>query len=292
MTALKAERIETQRAALSLLRGGPDAETVLFLHGGIPGVTPYCSGAHIWAPALPLFARLRHVVAPDLPGFGDTPAPAGQPHRIDDAGRHALALIGALGRGPCHVVGHAEGALVALWMALENPAALRSVTVAASPAAAPIGDNPENLALAHPPTPRFSRASQAWALERLSWSHHHIDAALLDRCVAAAASQGGPRAEAGAPQAAFGASVVAAKSRFYAHCRTAAFPVPVQIVWGRSDPLTTLEHGMVLFKTIAARQAATHYHVLNRSGHFPFREEPQGFEAVVSAFHDGLAARG
>ena len=46
---------------------------------------------------------------------------------------------------------------------------------------------------------------------------------------------------------------------------------------------------MVLYKVIAACQKATQFHVVNRAGNLPFREEAAGFAAIVSAFHDGLA---
>ncbi|MGH7005261.1 MAG: alpha/beta fold hydrolase, partial [Alphaproteobacteria bacterium] len=294
-SAIDSEVVEAGGVKSRVLRGGPAGETVIFLHGGVPGVTPYCSGAHIWSPSVPLAARARHVVAPNLPGFAEAAAEERDPFRIDGAGRYVLALIQKLGLGACPNVGHDEGGLIALWMALEAPAQVRSVSVVASPTAAPMGDGLEKLVLAHPPPPKWSRAAQAWALERVSYTQHHIDAALLDHCVAASELTPHRRAlalaEAGAQQKAFGASVVAAKSRFYAHCRERAFPVPVQIVWGRNDPLASLEHGMVLYKIIAARQTATHFHAINRTGNFPFREEPAGFAAIVSAFHDGLAVK-
>lgn len=44
----------------------------------------------------------------------------------------------------------------------------------------------ENLSFAHPPAPQWSRAAQRWALEQVSYSHQHIDGALVDACVAAA----------------------------------------------------------------------------------------------------------
>jgi pimeloyl-ACP methyl ester carboxylesterase len=291
VAAIDRHDIEAGGRRISLLQGGPAREPVLFLHGGVPGRSLYCSGAHIWAGYLPLAARDRRVVAPDLPGFGDSPAGTGDPYPFDARARAALALIEALKLGPCHVVGHDEGGLVAIAVALAAPASVRSVSIVASPGAAPTGDGIENVALANPPPPAWSRATQAWALERLSYAPHHIDDALLDRCAACAETEAHRHAVAdgGAIARAVAGSAGKVKGEFYARCRDSAFPVPTQIVWGSHDPMTTVEHGRVLYGIIARRQRATQFHLINRSGGFPFREQPQAFHHVVKAFHDGLA---
>lgn len=290
MSAIARTEVEAGGRRLSLLRGGA-GEPVLFLHGGVPGLSLYCSGAHLWADYIPLAARGRQVIAPDLPGFGES-APAGEPYDIEATASTALGLIEALKLGPCHVVGHDEGGAIAIAMALAAPAALRSITVVASPTAAPSGDSVENLTLAHPPGPRWSRAAQAWALARMSHDSHHVDASLLDRCVECAAGPAHRAAAARAPAEIaldLAQSAARAKGQFYTVCRDGAFPVPAQLVWGANDPMTSLEHGRVLYDVIARRQRAAHLHVLNRTGNFPFREDRAAFHHVLAAFHDGLA---
>jgi pimeloyl-ACP methyl ester carboxylesterase len=281
MSAIARQQAEVGGRRISMLRGGPDAEPVLFLHGGVPGKTLYCSGAHIWADYLPLAARERHVVAPDLPGFGDS-ALAGEPYGIEAMARAALGRV--------HVVGHDEGGLIAIAMALAAPDAVRSISVVASPTAAPTGDSVENVTLANPPGPAWSRGAQEWALQRLSHEPHHIDAALLDRCV-----EGAPAHRAAAARTppseialAVAGSVAKARGRFYTVCRDGAFPAPAQLIWGANDPMTSVEQGRVLFGIIAARQRATQFHVLNRAGNFPFREDRAGVAQVLGAFHAGL----
>jgi 2-hydroxy-6-oxonona-2,4-dienedioate hydrolase len=292
MTAIARKEIALAGQRLSMLQGGPEAEPVLFLHGGVPGQTLYCSGAHIWADYLPLAARERRVVAPDLPGFGDS-APAAEAYGIETMARMALGLVEALKLGRCHVVGHDEGGLVAIAMALSAPKAVRSISIVASPTASPTGDSIENVTLANPPGPRWSRASQAWALQRLSHEPHHIDAKLLDRCVACA-EKAAHRAAAARPAAeialATATSAAKAKGAFYTVCRDGAFPVPAQLIWGSHDPMISVEHGRVLYGIIAARQTATQFHLLNRTGNFPFREDRAAFDHVLGAFQTGLSA--
>jgi pimeloyl-ACP methyl ester carboxylesterase len=184
------------------------------------------------------------------------------------------------GKGRCHLIGHDLGGLLAFNLAIESPQLVSAVTAVASVAAAPSGDGVPDLTLAYPPKPLWSRESQRWALERVSYSHHHIDDALLDACVAAGAKQSSDE---------FVPSLMKAKSRFYEVCRTEGIKVPCQVIWGSHDPLATLDHGLWLFRGVAQKQRVSQFHVINRAGALPFREEPQAFQQVVTAFGEGIS---
>jgi pimeloyl-ACP methyl ester carboxylesterase len=236
----------------------------LFLAGGIPGVTPYASGRHIWGRCLELFEG--KVQAVDLEGA-----------TVEEMVRNVMAKLDSFDVGTCALVGHDLGGLVALGLGSEFPQKIKSVTAVAAVPAAPTGDGVPNLTFAHPPKPLWGRESQRWALERVSYSHQHIDDQLLDACVRAA-----ERAREASAQ--FMQSLMAAKSRFYAACREGGYPVPAQVLWGTHDPLASLEHGLWLYRMIAAKQAAAQFHAVNRAGSLPFREEPQAFHQIVAAF--------
>lgn len=288
MPGLKTETIEVRGATTRIMRNGASGAPLVFLHGGVPGVTPYCSGMHVWGGALDRFAAERSVVALDLPGSGGTDL-SGE-ITLDLLSRHVRATLEALGIARCHVIGHDLGGLLAFGLAVDAPALVSAVTAVASVAAAPTGDGVENLSLAYPPSPRWTRVSQAWAFERVSYSHRHIDDALLAACVDAA--DGRPHQEALRRMAAgengesFVPSLMKAKSRFYEVCRSDGVPVPCQVVWGSHDPLGSVDQGLWLFRGIAKRQRAAQFHVINRAGALPFREEPESFHQVVSAFAD------
>ena len=239
---------------------------MVLVHGGVPGVTPYASGPHIWGPVL---EKLGKVVAIEV--IGNT---------VDAMTQSVRTAIE--GKGKCHLVGHDLGGLLALNVAIESPQLVSAVTAVASAAAAPTGDGLADYTLAHPPKPLWSRESQRWALERVSYSHHHIDDALLDACVAAAAKQQLVQPDEFVP------SLMKAKSRFYEVCRTDGIQVPCQVIWGSDDPLSSFDHGLWLFRGIAQKQRAAQFHVINRAGALPFREEPEAFRHVVSAFVEGL----
>jgi pimeloyl-ACP methyl ester carboxylesterase len=235
---------------------------MVFIHGGVPGVTPYASGPHIWGRQDGLMIEVG----------GKT---------VDAMTQSVRKAID--GKGKCHLVGHDLGGLLALNIAIEAPQLVRAVTAVASVAAAPTGDGVPDITFAHPPKPLWSRESQRWALERVSYSHRHIDDALLEGCVNAVARQ------AAVDPNEFVPSLMKAKSRFYEVCRSDGIQAPCQVIWGSHDPLGTFDHGLWLFRGIAQKQRAAQFHVINRAGALPFREEPAAFHHLVSAFSEGIS---
>lgn len=280
-------------AARVLIRGEPGAPAALFLHGGIPGVTPYCSGAHIWGDCLTRFQN-RVVIAPDLPGSGGT-MPGSEPLTMDVLGHHVMAMISALSLESVDIVGHDLGGLLGLWVALTSPTRVRSLSIVASPMSPPTADGFDPILFTSLPQPLWSRDSQAWALERLSFVHTHVDAQLLDECVTA--SQDEPHRHAVEHMernfaGVFSPSVARVRHRLWAACRNDGLAVPTQVVWASHDPATSIESGRVLFEAIASRQRATQMHIINRSGSFPFREQGDAFHYIVASFADGVSKGG
>ena len=237
---------------------------MVFIHGGVPGITPYASGPHIWG-KVPNAVEVRG-------------------HTVEAMTQSVRQAIEA--KGKCHLVGHDLGGLLAFNLAIEAPQLVSAVTAVASVAAAPSGDGVPNVTLAHPPKPLWSHESQRWALERVSYSHAHVTEDLLQACVAAAARQ-----QPMTPQTyenEFVPSLMKAKSRFYEVCRTEGIKVPCQVIWGSHDPLTTFDQGLWLFRGLAQKQRVSQFHVINHAGALPFREEPEAFHQVLNAFADGI----
>src|SRR5690348_6757355 len=71
------------------------------------------------------------VVTFDYRGTGDTP---GTPDEYSTRlfATDVLALIGELGRGPAHVLGHSMGGRVAQWVAIDGPQLVRSLVFAST----------------------------------------------------------------------------------------------------------------------------------------------------------------
>lgn len=255
---------------------------MVFLDGAVPGITPYRAGAPLWGEVLQRFSREAAVATLEW-------AAVAAPGRVGTAGfdgalEHVASALQRLELGPCHLVAHDVAGLAALHIAATSPKVVACVTVCSSVAACPTGDGVENVTLAYPPAAAGSRATQRWAIERLSYSHLHMDDALLN------AGPSVSHMESGLSATAWAASVSRAKNRLFELARGAGVPVPVQLVWGSHDPVAPMDQALWLYRVIAQSQPRTQFHAINRTGAFPFREDPGAFHQIVSAFNEAVAA--
>jgi len=113
--------IEVDGARVAYAAAG-SGETVLLLHSSAS------SGAQ-WRPLIDILQSGWRVLAPDLPGYGQTerrPGPASSGFADEAALVEAVAAESA---EPIHLVGHSYGAAVALRFAADRPEQLRSLTL-------------------------------------------------------------------------------------------------------------------------------------------------------------------
>ena len=95
--------------------------TVILLHG-------YAETSRMWRPLIPLLAEKFTVIAPDLPGIGDSAIPADKIDMKTSASRiHALAR--SLGVEKARVVGHDIGLMVAYAYAAQFPTETEKLVV-------------------------------------------------------------------------------------------------------------------------------------------------------------------
>jgi len=100
---------------------GGHGPTVILLHG-------YAETSRMWTPILPLLGEKFTVIAPDLPGIGDSSIPADGLDMKSAAIRiHALAR--SLGVEKARVVGHDIGLMVAYAYAAQFPSEVEKLVV-------------------------------------------------------------------------------------------------------------------------------------------------------------------
>ena len=96
-----------------------DGDPVVFLHG-------FGLDAAMWDPQWAIFSASYRAIRYDLRGYGASSAPAGPYSHVDDY----LALTEFLRARPAHLVGLSMGGRYALRVAVQNPEAVRSLTLA------------------------------------------------------------------------------------------------------------------------------------------------------------------
>ena len=100
--------------AIHYLAAGQGPDALILLHG-------YAETSRMWRPVIPRFAKRFRVVAPDLPGIGDSGIPA-DGLDMKTAAERIHALVRQLGISKACVVGHDIGLMVAYAYAAQFPA--------------------------------------------------------------------------------------------------------------------------------------------------------------------------
>jgi len=96
-------------------------EAVVLLHG-------YTQTSRMWRPIIPVLAKKFMVIAPDLPGIGDSSIPGGGLDMATAAAR-IHALVKSLGVSRARVVGHDIGLMVAYAYAAQFPDEVEKLVV-------------------------------------------------------------------------------------------------------------------------------------------------------------------
>src|SRR6266849_7307130 len=124
--AASADKVIVERAAdvegirVHYLMAGR-GEPVILLHG-------YTQTSRMWRPIMPVLAERFMVIAPDLPGIGDSEIPRGNVDMLTAAAR-IHALVKSLGVNKARVVGHDIGLMVAYAYAAQFPAEVEKLVV-------------------------------------------------------------------------------------------------------------------------------------------------------------------
>lgn len=242
-------------------------------------VHDYLSSRVTWDDTLPTLSRQFQVIAPDLPGFGESEKPPPGRYRYDfDAFSESLVdLIAAVGLGRVSVCGHAMGGAVALTLAATHTDIVDKLILV----------NP----LVYPPVPdALSRIAGVPVLGPLVFKQ------LYGRSLFRSRFLGKERPGAN------GAStrrvnhlfelfdVPAAREAAYATMRamldtrplTASVPrvtAPALVAWGRASRRSPVEHG----RRLARELGGARFEVFD-CGPSPAEEVPHLFANAVTAF--------
>ncbi len=263
-------------------------EPMVLVHGGdLSGH----SSANIWSKDIPLFAKQFHVFAPDALAAGMTDNPTdGNDLNIQGQVDHLYDFIRALKVGTVHLVGESRGGACVFFLALQHPEVVRDIVIVDSDTAAP-GSSAAG-AEASDKCPKEPE-SEAWKCSLLAASSLPDQAfddefflegkymSLLPKSQETVA-----KLKAGA-----GGELATAngfnrwKAEWFARiAKEGVLQVPVLIYWGKSDPLSPPANGQALYDLLAKNNPRVRITILDKAGHFPFREFPQKFVDDVTSF--------
>jgi pimeloyl-ACP methyl ester carboxylesterase len=257
----------------------PAHHPVLLLHG-------LGASHHYWAAVAPLLAADRRVVAVDLPGFGSSPR--SEVFSLERASAQVANLVTDLGPGPCYLVGHSLGGIVALFAARELGSSILGVVlvdahlftildVIRSPKKA-FGHPRAAFSVAAlisgtmlPGRAELTRATAMSSVMRrllfwpVAYAPERLDGRLLREAFSASGSRGTLRA------------IAALRRVRDIDLMDVDHPFDVSIVWGRNDNLITKEDSARATRTLRCKAAEE----IPECGHWPMLEHPTVLTAVI-----------
>ena len=256
---------------------GEGRPTILLIHG-------MAGSSHTWREMVPRLAQHYHVIAPDLPGHGESSL------EFDDYSLGAMAsalrdLLVVTGVKRCTVVGQSLGGGVALQFIYQYPEfaerialigsgglgkevnlILRLLAVpgagflvsgAAAPAVVKAGNSMRRYFLER--GIRAESVDESWAaFESLSRPGHRR--AFFKTLRAVVDNKG---------------QAVSAANRFHL-----AGQLPVQVIWGDRDPIIPVSHGYATHEAIPGSRLA----IVPGTGHYPHVEDPSTVEQILVDF--------
>ncbi|WP_164870816.1 alpha/beta fold hydrolase [Mesobaculum littorinae] len=276
---LRRGRLRLRGRQVSYVETGPEgaAPWVVLLHGG--GID---RGDWAWGRTMRHLAPRFRCFAPDMPGYGGSDG-FGRAHGIADFGPWLGAVLDARGIDRAHLVGSSMGGGTALWLALDAPARVRSVTVVGSYGLA-------RRAPLHPalhlyslgPAGRFialsaarSRLAARAALMAVYADPRRVTPGLVEEMYQEAQRQAELQTFRGFLQAEVGA----ASFRTCFLDRLPGLVPPLFVMHGRSDRMVPLRHARE-----AARVAPEARLLEMDAGHWPMREQPKIFDSALDTF--------
>jgi pimeloyl-ACP methyl ester carboxylesterase len=243
-----------------------------------------------WRWVLPALARTRRVYALDLPGFGYSAKPYAEYSPAFFA-RFVGAYLDALELESPVVVGNSLGGLVALRLALSNPARVSALGLVAS---AGLGREVTH-ALRLPTLPGYGEAAIAWGKTPLgafqrAWSRvpllfghpERVPGEWLTEQTRIAQLPGFMEAA----MTALRAQVNLGGQREVLIDQLPHLQIPTLVIWGEHDRVFPYSQG----QKAVSRLRRGSFELIPGCGHLPHVEQPERFAAILSRFLEEQAS--
>ncbi|KAF0677490.1 alpha/beta hydrolase [Profundibacterium mesophilum] len=257
--------------------GPRDGPVCVLLHGGA-----FDHAELSWRLTLPHLARRMRVIAPDLPGYGESEG-IGSPHGIDELGAWTLRLLDALGLARVDMAGVSMGGGIALWLAIHHPDRVGRLVPVSSYGImerAPFHPLARIFAASRARGLVYRAASGSRALARFGLGLHYarpsrITERVVDELMAVARDQ----LERQSFDAFLAGELLRGGLAGSLVGRLHQIAAPTLFIHGTHDRLVPVRHARAAARLVPGAELA-----LLETGHWPMRELPGPFNEIIWEF--------
>jgi 2-hydroxy-6-oxo-6-(2'-carboxyphenyl)-hexa-2,4-dienoate hydrolase len=257
------------------------------------------ASANYFAKNIPGLAKHFHVFALDRLGSGLTDNPkTDKDYNIHAEMDHIVNFIQTLKIGKVNLVGHSHGGGMALFIAVEHPDIISTLTIMDSVTAAPLGPGvppSENPVLKCPKEPELAfwkcRLQALSYKPEANWDNEFWEAAEY-MTELPKSKEAEEKIKAGAGERS-GTTPVDSPFNVYKRNLLArvqnepnVLPFPVLIIWGHDEHSVPLGRGLALYDIIAVQNPLVRMIVVNKADHFDFRLYPDEYNDHIVDFID------
>ncbi len=260
-------------------------EPLILVHGGTFGSY---SSAEDWDVVFDKLAEHLHVYAIDRLGQGFTDNPRSEEEYVIGATvDHLHGFIQAADIGRAHLAGHSNGGYNVCRLALEHPEDVLSLIIVDSATMvrnAPAWYEKMEQEARSKGSPREANRHRMVAN---SFGSEHVTEQWLDASVEIEElpkfKEAAAKMEALRPQ--FQQDRAERQMETHAWIKAGRLKMPTLLMWGYNDPSAKLDPvGFELMNLIFPNVPQSQMRVLNRAGHYCYREQPEQFVAAVKGF--------
>ncbi len=268
------------REAGAAAAGSPARPVLLLVHG-------MAGSSATWKDAMGRLAERYHVIAPDLPGHGESDKPR-QDYSLGAYANCLRDLLIALGVDRATVVGQSLGGGVTMQLAYQHPNVCERLVLVSSGGLGPevswllrVFTLPGVEYLMPALFPSFARdagnkLSQALAGRGIRWAKMEQEWRAYVSLTQPTNRQSFVRTLRAVVDPA--GQSVSAHDKLYLASR-----LPTLIIWGSHDRIIPVEHATAAHESIPGSRLV----IFEGAGHYPHAEEPERFVDTVNDFIDG-----
>lgn len=262
-----------------------EGEPMILVHGGNIGDG---ASAEDWELNFEGLASAFRVYAIDKLGMGFTDNPASsEDYNLGAQAEHLRGFMRAVGAEAAHLVGHSRGGYAVTRVALDDPEAVRTLTIVSSSSVI----NPLNpvynewrrkaAEMDEREGVRYLHAVNSYGADHITerWVDAGVEINRLEKTRIAAKKMSGEFFEA------FKADVLARVDELKRDVVDGRLTVPTLLAWGADDPSATVERCVkpaidLFFSSVDDCEL----HLFGHAGHYCYREHPDRFNSVLRDF--------